>query len=292
MTVYTRTATPSAPLVGIMWALMASVAFVAVNVLVKHLGQKLPPLEMSLFRAAGGLLLVGFAWREMRQLRDKHIHGLRALIGAIGIFANVYAFTALPIGLAIAVLHLRAALMIAIARVFLGERASLGIWAAVGVAIGGAMVALYPKMGGTVQDWLGVAAILTGAVFSAGSLVCVRRLAATNSPQTIVVAFSVLTSAFIGAPAALTWVTPPMGDMALLFLIAAFIAVAQYCFARASQSASIAILSPLQFVEVPFAAVVGYVLFSEIPDAYTVAGAVLIIGACWRITVIANRDVE
>jgi drug/metabolite transporter (DMT)-like permease len=56
---------------------------------------------------------------------------------------------------------------------------------------------------------------------------------------------------------------------------------------RAYGMAEVSLITPLDFLRLPIAGVLGLVAFNEVPDVWSIAGAVVIIGAA---LVIARRE--
>ena len=57
--------------------------------------------------------------------------------------------------------------------------------------------------------------------------------------------------------------------------------LAHFCVARAFYEADASFILSLDFLRLPVTAAAGYVLFAEIPDLWTVAGAAIIFGSTW-----------
>jgi len=55
--------------------------------------------------------------------------------------------------------------------------------------------------------------------------------------------------------------------------------LAPFAVTRALRVVDASVVAPLDFLRLPFTAIAGYFLFAEIPDQWTVLGAVVIIGA-------------
>ena len=52
--------------------------------------------------------------------------------------------------------------------------------------------------------------------------------------------------------------------------------VGQICLSRAIALAEVTLVAPVDFLRLPFAAIFGFVLFAEVPDAWTLAGGAII----------------
>jgi drug/metabolite transporter (DMT)-like permease len=266
------------PVRGIAWALAAALCFLTSAVLVRLLGEHLPSLEIAVFRTTAGLFLVAVAWKSLRDLRDPWVHLLRGALGGVGIICLVHAYASgTPLALVAVIYYSRVAIIMVAGRLVLGEQIGSGLWAAAVLAAIGVLIALYPQLSGTLD--VGAVAALAAAVTSAGSQVCIRRLAMTNQPSTIVVVFAVICSLILAGPATAVWVPPHAIDIPLLVGIGVGAAAAQYFAAQAYRAAPASYLAPVNFLEVPLAAAVGYLVFGEVIDAFTGVGATMVLGA-------------
>ena len=62
-----------------------------------------------------------------------------------------------------------------------------------------------------------------------------------------------------------------------MLLAAALASSAQLCMIRGFRSGEASALAPLEYIKLPLAAFYGIVLFAEVPDLYTLLGALLIV---------------
>ena len=125
---------------------------------------------------------------------------------------------------------------------------------------------------------LGVGAALLGALGSGVAYVLIRRLSNTEDPSVIIfyfpfialpVACILLGDDFI-MPTGLTWL--------LLLLVGIFTQVAQYGLTKAMQTEDASKATAYSYVQVIFSAVLGWLVFNEIPTVNTMLGALFITG--------------
>ncbi len=263
------------------WAIASTITFAAGSASAKFLGQKLPTAELAFFRVAFGALMLAGAWRfiaDLGKARDPWGYVLRCGLGVVAVYGLMYAFTTIPLALANLLFFTRVLLIPVVGTIMLGERSGPSVWGAVFVGFAGAAVSLWPAL--ALPEWrLGVVAALVAALASAGSQTAVRRLTFTNSPGLIVLIYTVVSMAATFPAATVTWVTPPLGDWPLLAAMGLLALTTQYAAARAFQLATVGFLAPLDFLTIPAAAVLGYVLFSEVPSPWTIAGSGLVLVA-------------
>jgi len=135
---------------------------------------------------------------------------------------------------------------------------------------------------------------LTGSVTYALVMITTRALRATND-------IMLMTTYFIGAVAfglvtmPFGWVTPGVHDLLYLAGVGLSNIVAQFCVIRSLKLASASVVVPYQYTLIVWSVVFGWLMFAELPDAYTVVGAAIIVAAglyiFWREQVKAREAV-
>ncbi len=277
---------------AILWAIASAATFAASSAITKFLGQKLPTAELAFFRAVFAVVVMVGVWQfvaDLGKARDPLGYVLRCGLGVVALYSLMYAFTTIPLGLASLLFFTRILLMPVAGRIMLGERAGMDVWMAVAMGFVGAAVSLWPAL--VLPEWrLGIAAALIASLASAGSQTAVRRLAFTNDTGLIVLIYTTVSVAATFPVAAIQWVSPPVTDWPVLAGLGLFALGAQYAAARAFQLASVGFLAPLDFLTIPTAAVLGYVLFAEVPSVWTVGGSVLVLAASAWVTWSGSRN--
>ncbi|MBP2232261.1 drug/metabolite transporter (DMT)-like permease [Azospirillum agricola] len=276
----------SAPGHAFVWATVSAVAFAASSAAAKFLGEKLPAAELTFFRAAFGAVFLIGVWRfvaDLGKLRDPWGHVTRCGLGIVSLYSFMYAVTAIPLALASLLFITRVLLLPVTAQMMLGERSGPLVWGAVIIGFVGAAIPFVPALAVPEQRW-GVVAALLASVSSAGSQTAVRRLTATNSAGLIVLVYATVSLAATAPVAMANWVVPPAPDWVLLAALGLFALGAQFAAAKAFSMASVGFLAPFDFLTVPVAAALGFLLFGEIPTGFDLAGGVLVLAAVVAVT--------
>jgi len=107
----------------------------------------------------------------------------------------------------------------------------------------------------------------------------VKFLARTERPNTIVAFFVMYLTPLSLIPALFVWQWPDLRTLSALVGLGAIGTIAHLSLARAYVAADASACAPFEFVRLPYAALIGYVLFGEIPDGATWFGAAIIAGA-------------
>ena len=169
-----------------------------------------------------------------------------------------------------------------LAALVLGE--VLGKWEIflVLLSLGGVVMIARPEFlfgGGEGLPPVAVAVALTGAVLSAGAYVVTKRLTRTNDPLVIVFYFA-LVSVVGSVPFTLANFTPPVaGEWVLLAGVGLGTLGGQVFITKALQAEKAARVMAVGYLQIVFAGVLGIFLFREIPDAWSITGAAVIIGS-------------
>jgi drug/metabolite transporter (DMT)-like permease len=79
--------------------------------------------------------------------------------------------------------------------------------------------------------------------------------------------------------APLRWVTPSLRDFLLLSLFGVVSIAALACVNRSLKLAPASVVVPYQYTMIVWAVGLGYVVFGDVPDLFTLAGAAIIIAA-------------
>jgi drug/metabolite transporter (DMT)-like permease len=111
----------------------------------------------------------------------------------------------------------------------------------------------------------------------------------TERPNTIVALFSVYLTPLSLIPALFVWEWPDWRSLGALVGLGIIGTLAHLSVARAYLAADASACAPYEFVRLPYAALVGYLLFGEVSDGWTWAGAAIIAGAA---TSVAHREAK
>lgn len=274
-------ATRPAVLRAVALALLAYATFSAMDTLVKLLAQSFHPVQIACLVAWGGTLpglLSALLCREPQRLRARAprlqlVRGLLMLVGGVAAFVG---YALLPLADAYAIGFTQPLIVTAASVVILGERVGWRRWTAIFVGFLGVLILLRPGAG---VIGLGAVAALVNAFCNGLGNVLLRRGGATDTAE----AFSFygnLTIALGTLPAMYwLWVMPTLGQ-GLLFLVAGLlVGTAFLVLAHAYRMTPAGVLAPFQYSQMPYAILVGILVFGDLPDPLMLVGAAIIIGS-------------
>lgn len=264
---------------GIGVLVISVLMFSVLDVVSKLLGQQMAVSQILWVRFLGfvpiALLLAwrpgrGIAWRSARP----GLQLFRSLLLVVEMGMFVWAFKTMPLADVQAVAASTPLLVVALSVPFLGERVGWRRWAAVGVGFLGMLLIVRP---GFQTVGTGTLVALGGAVLWAVYQVQLRIVGRHDSATT-----SGLWSAVVGAlamslVAPFDWTPPDMTGWLLLAAAAVLGALGHTIYSRAFVLAPASVLQPFNYLMLVFAALFGWLVFGQLPDAWTVAGALLIV---------------
>jgi len=201
------------------------------------------------------------------------MHVTRSFSGLAAMYCFFYAIAHLSLAEAV-LLNYSAPLFIApIALVWLGE--SIGPAVATAILTGFIGIALVLKPGFetfSLAAWVGALSGLLAAL----AMVSVRRLSVTEPTVRIVFYFGATCTVISTIPLLWAWQTPHWEDVAVMALAGFLATQGQLLLTHSYSLAPAAHIGPYTYSTVIFAALFGWLFWQEIPDRFTVLGALLI----------------
>jgi drug/metabolite transporter (DMT)-like permease len=275
---------------GLCWILLSGLLFQILNAGLRYVSLDLPPMVTSFFRFLFGLVFIapivmrmGFAvfrtGRPSMQFARNIVHA-----SAFAIW-----YTALPlIPLAeMTAIMFTGPLFITIgAALFLREKVRWRRWAAITVGFLGVMIIVRP---GFAEVSLGTWLMLSSVPVIAASQLIAKAQTKVDSTQTIICWQTVLLILFFLPPALLQWQTPSWEQLAILLGCGLIGSAANMAMVQAFQVAEISAVQPMMFLNIVWASILGYVVFTDTPDFWTFIGAGVIIAST---SYIARREAQ
>ena len=265
------------PAVAALYMLAATALFSVMVASVRHVSAEVDSFEIVFFRNLLGVFIIGpiIARRGIGFLRTSRIrlYAWRAAFGLGSMFMWFHAITVTPIAEAVALSFTAPLFVTVVAVFFLHEKVGIPRWIATAVGFGGAMIVLRP---GIAEVTTGHLMLIASSILMAISIVSIKMLAATEPPERIVAYMVILFTPVSFIPALFVWEWPSWMSLFWLGVVAGAGTFAHIAFTRALSKADASAVMPLDFMRLPFAALIGFLAFSEIPDVFTFAGATVI----------------
>ncbi|MEP1352781.1 MAG: DMT family transporter [Tateyamaria sp.] len=265
---------------AILLAVAAIFCFGIMDVAVKAVSPMTGTLPALWARYAGQMFIVlVLVAPRLRQVAHSAYPKLQITRSLLLMMATFFFFLALgQIGLAeaTAVMAMNPLLITLGAALFLGEALGPRRIGAIAVALVGALIVIRP--GTDVFQPAGLLPLVAAFCFASYTLIT-RRLGPDEDVWT-----SLFYTGLVGA-VILTLILPfhmptfNLTSIALLCLIGAVGTAGQLMLIRALSMAEAGLLAPFNYTGLIFAVIWGLVLFGEVPDAFTMLGALVIAGA-------------
>ena len=274
------TTTPSrAALAGIALMIAGIFLFAVNDALGKWLVATYTVGQVLLIRSLAALaLLAPFIWRDVASFAVAPRWGmqaLRAVLATVEVACFYWAVAYLPLADVMSYYLAGPIFVTAIAGTVLGEPVGWRRWSAVMAGFVGVIICLRP--GVTAFSWPALIA-LTGSFTFSLSMISTRYLRGTSG--TVLVTTQTVAALVLGAALApFGRVTPSARDLALLALLGMVAMVAHVCVNRSLILAHASTVVPYQYTTIVWAVLFGYLVFGDIPDAWMLTGAAIIIAA-------------
>jgi drug/metabolite transporter (DMT)-like permease len=289
---------PTNVIKAILLKVASALIFAVMAALVRYLGAGYPVGQVVFYRSAFAIVPVVaiYAWRRELEAAIRigrpFGHAGRGLTAIGGMFCNFSALARLPIVDATAISFAAPLITVAMAALLLKERVRIYRWSAVVVGFLGVLVMLLPHLdlGGSTAASAGAAAGaafgLSGAFFSALSIIQTRHLTKSETTSSIVLYFSLICTLAGLVTLPFGWNTPTWPELAALIGIGICGGLAHIVLTESYRFAPASLVAPFDYTSMLWALVLGYLAFGEFPTALGFLGAAIIVAAglfvIWR----------
>ncbi|MSP51358.1 MAG: DMT family transporter [Alphaproteobacteria bacterium] len=271
-----------APLKGVVYLAVGGLFLTLGDAVVKWLSTSIPPGEILFGRNTVTLVLtLAVAWRSSQplaalrtqNLRDQIARGLSA---AAFSFVMVEALRRLPLAEVYTFLFSAPILLALLAPRMLGEHVGTDRWLAISVGFVGVLTMLRPGVDGL--HWATLLA-LACAVLSALRDILNRRIVATDTSLAIQLYTNLSIVVISAATFPFGWKAIDLADATLLVLCGLIQFVGQYFFIDAFRYATTTLLAPFKYILLVWALATGFAVWGDVPDGWSLAGTLLIVGS-------------
>ncbi len=296
---------------GILCLIGAVVFLTFSDSIIKWLSPHYPLHEITLFRSVFAILIVFvFVYLEggpaTLKTRRPLLHLFR---GMLLVFANMFFFLGLsvmPLAEVVALFFTAPLFICLLARPVLGERVGLARWMAILIGLVGVIIMVRPGAGGF--TWTSVLPVLAALTYAAMQMVT-RKLGMRDSAgaltfyiQVAFILVSVLSGLLIGdgrfnnfdqptlAFLFRAWHWPNTFDLGLLALCGLVVAFGAYLLSQSYRLAQASVVAPFEYTSLPFAVIVGYMVWGDLPGSKEIIGSMLIIGSGLLVVFFENRS--
>ena len=237
--------------------------------------------QTMFFRAFFGLIPIYFLIPKEKiadfyKTKNFKLHFYRSFFGAIAMAAIFIGLRNLQLAEVTALAFSAPLWVVVFSMFFLSETIRLKRWIAVGLGFVGTII--ISKPGFDNLNFYYIYPIIFCIGF-AGVSMLIRRLTLAGEPVWLIAFYF---SLFSGLGGLITlplgrWIMPNTYDFILLILIGLLGSIANLLLTQSYKLAEVTLTTPLKYLSLVFAIILGFYFFKEIPTIYTLSGAGLIV---------------
>ena len=269
------------PFRGIALILLSTVFLGASDVTAKYLSATLPSIEIAWIRFLVFAVIMMPALTPaspLFALRTERL-GLQLMRGAALLASSLLFISGLrflPIAEASATGFVAPLFVTALSIIFLGESVGLRRWLATAVGLIGVVIILRP---GTGAFHPAVFFPIVSALAWACTLIMTRMMSGRERAVTTMAYSSIAGVCILTALVPLVWVAPSWHDILFGIFIGVASTAGQWIVVLAFRYADASVLAPFSYTQLLWVSILGFVIFGEIPDIWTVIGAAFIVAS-------------
>jgi len=265
---------------GALWLVSGGFIFTSNSAMIRLLSAEVESVQTAFFRAFFSVLLLApmILTGRVKPWQSQRIQGhfWRTAMGTTSMVLGFYAVSMLPLADATALAFSQPLFSVVLAALVLREKVRWRRWSATIVGFIGVLVMVRPGSG-SLQP--GAAVALLNALASATSILLVRRLSDSEKPLMILTQFALFSTLLLAGPAIWFWKWPSAWGWALAIGVSISATIGQYFWVQAFAVGEMSAVAPFDYLRLPFAVFVGWMIWSEMPVIWTYVGAAIVIAS-------------
>jgi len=269
------------PFKGIALILASTVFLGTSDVTAKYLSATLPSIEIAWIRfltfalIMSPAMLPGSPLYALRTARPglQVMRGI-ALLGSSLFFISGLRF--LPIAEASATGFVSPLFVTALSIVLLGESVGVRRWLATAIGLIGVLIILRP---GTSAFHPAAFFPIISALAWAATLIMTRMMSGRERAITTMTYSSIVGVGILSVLVPFVWVAPSWHDILFGIFIGVASTAGQWIVVLAFRYADASVLAPFSYTQLLWVSILGFLIFGEIPDIWTVIGAAFIVAS-------------
>jgi drug/metabolite transporter (DMT)-like permease len=262
--------------------ILASTVFLGVSdVTAKYLSATLPSIEIAWIRFLVFAMIMVPAMLPGSPLYalQSDRKGLQVMRGVTLLASSLFFISGLrflPIAEASATGFVSPLFVTALSIFFLGERVGMRRWIATAVGLIGVLIILRP---GSSAFHPAAFIPIVSALAWACTLIMTRMMSGRERAITTMAYSSITGVCIVSALVPFVWVTPSWHDILFGIFIGVASTAGQWIVVLAFRYADASVLAPFQYTQLLWVSILGFMIFGELPDAWTVTGAAFIVAS-------------
>jgi len=278
------TENPTNNLLGIGFVLLSCITITISALLIRTIGKDLSGFQVVLIRC--GFSLIYILILNARRGPDLFISPrpgllvIRSCVLAIVVLGNFYAIVHLPLVQVTALQFTKPLFLVVLAALFLSEKIRLPRTLATLCGFIGVLVILQPGTDTNAVQLIAIAAALSMAVIA----VITKKMTRDHTTTAMVFYGNLCIVLLCLGPAIAYWQMPTLFQWGIIAALGLSAYAGQVLIVQAYRYAETTIVTPFEYIRLIFIAIAGFIVFAEIPDDWTIIGAIIISGSTLYIT--------
>jgi drug/metabolite transporter (DMT)-like permease len=274
--------TPAPIVRATLWMFGAIVSFSTMAIAGRELSAELTTFQILFFRSLAGfvLMVVLLSRTGWWQLKTKHfaIHVIRNVAHYGGQYGWFYGIALIPLVEVFAIEFTMPIWTAIFAALMLGEHISRQRAIAIAIGFAGVLVMLRPGIAVVSPAAL---AVLAAALAYGFAHALTKRLSVTDPPMAILFYTTAIQLPLALIPALRDWAWPSLVMWPWVVAVGTAALAAHYCLTRAFMLEEATVVMPIDFLRLPFIAVIGFVFYDEPIELWVFIGAAIVFAGSW-----------
>lgn len=274
---------------GVFWVILVSLTSSGNDILMRFLGERLDAMQIAFCRFFFAVIILlpimfYFGRSSFKTARPK-LHVLRAVLGFFAVTLWCKGVYLSPLTNVSTIALTVPLFVLPLSYLILKEQVgSHRVWATIFGFLGILIITVpFSSNGYSFSISIGTAFLVASAILFALSDILNKFMVNHESSLAMLFYFALGTSIAGIVPAYLVWQVPTVNEFLLLFFLGFGGNFILYCLLKAFAAVDISALLPYRYLELIFATIAGFVIFSETISLNTLIGAIIVISATFYV---------
>lgn len=206
-------------------------------------------------------------------------HLVRAIIGLFSMVFMFYALSLIPLTEAITIFFITPLVATCLSAMLLGEKVGINRWIAICVGFSGVLVVMQPGGGAPDVSAWGITVAIIAAVSMALVTITIRQLSATETEAATVFRFTAVGTVVLACLYPFYYQPHEPFTWLMMAGVGVCGAGAQVAAAMSLRLAPVSLTAPFDYIQLFWAALIGWLIWADLPAWTTVVGGLLIAGS-------------
>ncbi|GEM79099.1 DMT family transporter [Vibrio superstes] len=278
--------------IGIGLALISTLLFTLVAVLVKQLSTSIDVFQILLFRQMIFLaVLLPAIYQNIHIIlkpTNIKLHSFRILGAFTALYLGFITVSNIPLADATALGFTQVLFVAVISRIYLAESLTTSRITTIAVGFIGVMLVVQP--GFDDSPLLYIALGMLGALGAATAVICVRKVAQVEPKITLLAYQAFFVGAFAFIPSMFTWTWPDPQQLLQLVAVGFLSSIAQWVGISAYRYGQANVISNVEYAKIIYSLLLGFLIFGEQPNSLAIVGMLVVISSSAVPLIIKNRS--